>query len=217
MGIIHDLVQQWHAQQPHPKAPSVTVGDYPVAARLATILKFGQQSPGPQEVAGFWREFGAMNETLTAQKKLPIGPEEFVHLAQQAARSSFAYHGRPPSMYELGRLRDAHPKDIADYYAALPDQHYPTVPAGEMAKALQAAQPHAQQHIGREPNKGEAAYLYHSGASPDGYYQSLKGDGTQDQIGPHPGVAGPGNAGGLAAPQRAADPRLATGSTAAGG
>ena len=158
-----------------------------------------------------------MNESLTAQQKLPVGPEEFEHLAQQAARSSFAYHSRPPSMYELERLRDAHPKDIANYYESLPDRHYPTVPAGEMAKALQAAQPWARLHLQREPNKGEAAYLYHSGTGAAGYYQTLRDErGTEDQSGAQPGIAGAGDVGGLQAGSRADDPRLAPRAAPAG-
>jgi hypothetical protein len=218
MQTFEEIVQRWHAEQPHPKAPSVKVGEYPIAARLATILKFGQPSPGPQEVENFWHEFQSMNQSLQAQNKMPIGPEEFTHLAQQMARSSFAYHGRPPSMYEIQRMRDAHPKDVADFYAALPDEHYPTVSAGDMAKALQAAQPHAQLHLEREPNKGEAAYLVHSGRSPDDYYRELKQQsGTEDQAVGHAGIAGPGDAGGQPTGPRADDSRVASGSAAAGG
>src|SRR5262249_48648706 len=156
MATLEEIVHQWHAEQPDPEVPSVKVGEYPTAARLATILKFGQGYASPQEVGNFWHEFQDMNESLVAQNKMPVSPDEFSHLAQQLARSPFTYHGRPPTMHEIARLRDADPKTIGDYFAALPDEHYPTVPAGEMAKALAAATPWAQRHAGRDPNKLEA-------------------------------------------------------------
>src|SRR5262245_43857378 len=140
MTTLEELVARWHADQPHPKAPSVKIGEYPVAARLATLLKFGSGHATSQEAANFWSEFQAMNAALVQQKKMPVGPEEFTHLAEQMARSSYAYHGRPPSMYEIQRLRDAHPKDIANYFGSLPDKDYPTISAADMARMLHAAQ-----------------------------------------------------------------------------
>lgn len=215
---IEEVVQQWHAEQPHPQAPSVKVGEYPVAARMATMLKFGQGHASPQEVAGFWHEFQSMNQALQLQAKTPISPDEFTHLAQQMARSSFTYHGRPPTMHEIQRLRDADPKTIHDYFGALPDEHYPSVPAAEMAKALHAARPWAQMTTGSEPTKLDAAYLYHSGQNPQDFYQArAKHDGDQDRSGPDTGAVGADPAGGLATDQRAGDPRLASGSAPAGG
>lgn len=215
MPTLEDVVRQWHASQPHPQAPSVRVGDYPVAARLATILKFGSGHASPQEAAMFWHEFNVMNQNLVAQKKLPVGPEEFTHLSQQMGRSSFAYHGRPPSMYEIQRLRDADPKTVHDYYGGLPDEQYPTLSAADMAKALHAARPWAMQIVGREPVKLEAAYLHHSGQNPADYYRDVHGTG--DQAGAQPGVAGTGDAGRQQAGQRAGDSGVATGAAVAGG
>ena len=213
-----ELVQQWHAAQPHPQAPSLTVGEYPTAVRLATILKFGSGHASPQEAANFWKEFQQMNSTLQAQNKLPLAPEEFEHLSQQMARSSYAYHGRPPSMYEVAKLRDAKPGEISDYFGALPDEHYPTVSAADMAKALHAARPWANQYVGRDANKLEGAYLHHSGQSPADYYKAMASDGTQDQAGSSDTrTTGGGNAGGQPADQRAVDPGLASGAPAPGG
>ena len=180
------------------------------------MLKFGQGHASPQEASHFMAEFKAMNTMLTAQKKLPISPEEFTQLSQQMARSSFAYHGRPPSMYEIARLRDAHPKDVADYYGSLPDEHYPTVSAADMAKALASARPWANQIVGRDATKLEAAYLHHSGQNPQSYFQQVS-SGTDDTRGAQPGVSGSGNDGGQPTTSRAVDPGVASGAPAAGG
>lgn len=170
---LAQVVKDYHESQPHPRAPELTVGEYPVAAKLATLLKFGSGHAEPQEVVGFWNQFKQMNATLQAQKKLPIDPEEFAQRVQSMAKISFAYHGRPPSMTEIQTLRDAHPKDVHDYFAALPDEHYPHVSAGNMVKALESAKPWSQIHLNRAPNKQEASYLHHSGHAPRDYYEQL--------------------------------------------
>jgi hypothetical protein len=212
---LEELVAQWHAEQPHPRAPKLKVGDFPVAVRLATMLKFGQGHASPSEAENFWHEFKSMNDGLMAQKKMPVSPEEFTHLAQQAGRSSFAYHGRPPSMYELQRLRDADPRAIHDYYGGLPDEHYPTVSAADMARALHAARPWANQILDRDPVKLEGAYLHHSGQNPRDYYFQVS-NGGNDQTGAQPGSTGAGDAGGQQADARAGDPGVAAGNAAAG-
>lgn len=219
MPSPEEIVHQWQADQPHPKAPSLKVGEYPVAAKLATMLKFGSGYAGPQEAANFWREFQAMNMALQQQNKAPYSPEEFAQVAKQVAVSSFAYHGRPPTMAEMTRLRDAHPKDISGFYGSLPDEHYPTVSAADMAKALHSAQPWANMIMQREPNKLDAATLIHSGEHPQDYYKRLQGDqgGNQDQVGGLAGEPGLGVAGRQQAGQRAGDTGLAAGSSAPGG
>jgi hypothetical protein len=177
---LKDIVSQWHDAQPHPLAPDLTVGEYTTAAKMATTLKFGSGHAAPDEVVGFWNQFNQMNNMLVTQKKLPYTPEEFMQNAQQVAKVSFAYHGRPPSLPELTRFRDAHPKDVSDYYGSLPDEHYPHVPAAGMVKSLESARPWAQMNLGRDPNKLEASYLHHSGHSPQDYYQQISKQ--QDQI-----------------------------------
>src|SRR5215471_10068185 len=216
MPSLEDIVHQSHAEQPHPQAPSVKVGEYPVAARLATILKFGQGYASPQEVGNFWREFQSMNESLVAQNKMPVSPDEFGHLAQQLARASFTYHGRPPSMHEIARLRDADPQTIHDYYGALPDEHYPSVPAAKMVEALHAARPWANMITRGEPTKLDAAYLYHSGHSAKDYYEArAQYDGSQDRSGMEPRAPSANALGGQQVDQRTADTRVATGPAAA--
>lgn len=216
---IEDIVHQWHMSQPHPLAPSVTVGDYTQALKMAAVLKFGGDHPGPQEAANLWHEYQQTNQTLAAQGKAPIAPEEFTQMAQQMAKVSFAYHGRPPSMYEIAKLRDAKPSEISDYFGSLPDEHYPTVSAADMAKAMHSARPWAIQATGQEPTKLDAAYLHHSGQNPADYYEqrAKKHDGSDDQSGPQPGVAGPGNDGGQPPAARAADSGVASGSATASG
>jgi hypothetical protein len=182
------------------------------------MLKFGQGHASPLEVANFWHEFQGMNQTLLNQGKQPISPDEFSHLSQQMARSSFAYHGRPPSMHEITRLRDADPKAIHDYYGALPDEHYPTVSAASMAEALHAARPWAQMIAGGEPTKLDAVYLISSKQNPKDYFTArAHHDGTQDRPEPYPGATGVPAPGGQQADQRAGNPGMAPGSAAPGG
>ena len=219
MATLEELVHGFFAEMPHPQAPSIKVGDYPTAARLATVLKFGQGGhASAAEVENFWHEFKQMNQSLTDQKRMSISPDEFIHLAKQAGQSSFAYHGRPPTMHELGRLRDADPKTMHDFYGALPDEHYQTVPAAEMAKALQSARPWAEMITGSQPTKLDGAYLYHSGQNPRDYYLARQEhDGVQDSAGPDTGAVGSAPPGGQQAGARAGDPGMASGSAAAGG
>jgi hypothetical protein len=214
MPTPEEVVHGWWAEQPHPQAPDIKVGDYPTAARLATSLKFGSGHASPQEVSAFWKEFQGMNQMLQAQNKLPISPEEFTHLSKQMARSSFAYHGRPPSMYEINKLRDADPKSIHDYFGSLPDEHYPTVTAAQMAQALHSARPWANMISGGEPSKLDAAYLVHSGQNPRDYYQAR--DADQNRAQSQPGTVGPTAVGGQPSGQRTSDTGLATGAAVAG-
>jgi hypothetical protein len=161
----------WKAQ-PSPHAPGLTNAEFPSAVKLATKMKFGGHA-SPPEAAAFWSEFKSFNERLKAKGKDPLSPESFGHVAEDMAKISFAFHGRPPRMDEIEKLHDQTPKSVRDHYYNLPDQHYPTVPAGDMVRSLEAAKPHANEQIQRDPNKLEAAYLYHSGESPQAYYEKL--------------------------------------------
>ena len=214
-----ELVAQWHADQPHPLAPSLKVGEFPTAVRLATMLKFGSGHAGPQEAANFWQEFQQMNQALLAQAKQPLSPEEFEHRSQQMARSSYAYHGRPPSMYEIASLRDSSPKDISSYYGSLPDEHYPDVSAADMAKYIALAEPHAQEYAQRPPNKLEARRFAHGGFNAQAmadYYRTTGGTENSTRP-PDAGATGVGNAGGQPADQRAGNLGVDTGTAAASG
>ncbi|MFI4977524.1 MAG: hypothetical protein ACHQC8_02430 [Solirubrobacterales bacterium] len=164
---------------PHPQAPDLgdgrrlTVKDYRVAVKLATAAKFGGHA-SPAEASAFWKEYEPL-------KDHGIGPEDFLHLLDVAAPTSYSLHGRPPTMNELKRFWDPQshqirpPAEIATYYETLPDKHYPTVPAGKMAKMIETARPYANQHIGRDPVKLEAAFFHHAGLGPSAIADHYKG------------------------------------------
>lgn len=149
-------------KQPHPRAPGLTIGEFATAVKLATSAKFGGHA-SPEDAALFWPEF----------KSLGISPQDFEHALDRLAPVSFAYHGRPPTMQEIVRLKDEPPAKANAYFADLPDKHYPWVTAANMVKHLQAAEPHAQQFLGRPPVKLEAAQLSASGEHPRDYYSRL--------------------------------------------
>lgn len=151
----------WDAQ-PHPRAPDLTIGEFATAVKLATLTKFGGHAT-PEQASLFWPEF----------KSLGISPTEFEHAVERLAPVSFAYHGRPPTMQEIVKLKDEPPAKANAYFADLPDRHYPWVTAATMIKNLQAAEPHAQQYLGRSPVKLEAAHLSASGERPADYYARL--------------------------------------------
>jgi hypothetical protein len=187
-------VANYFNELPHPQAPELKVGEYVTAVKLATKAKFGGHAE-PHEAAAFWGEFQQANKNLIEQKKSPLTPEEFGHLLDRIAPVSFAYHGRPPTIPEIVRNRDAHPKDVYSFYGNLPDEHYPHVPAQEMVKHLEAARPWSQMLLGEKPLKLHASYLYHSGHNPKDFYQSLKEQRDQSQQEdqqPAPGQTQPG-------------------------
>jgi hypothetical protein len=184
------VANQWHGDQPHPDAPGVKVKEFATAVKLASQAKFGGHASA-KEAEAFWGEFQGMNARLTAQKKEPLTPEEYGQVLDHLAPLSFVYHNRPPSMSEVVKLRDAKPHEVRQHYGDLPDQHYPDVSAADMVKALRAADPHAQEHLGRPPVKLEAAYLVHSGASPSEYYHALsQAQGMPGQQAPPPPAPG---------------------------
>src|SRR5262249_56821905 len=92
---------------------------------------------------------------------------------------------------EIARLRDADPKTVMEYFGSVPDEHYPSAPAAEMAKALHAARPWANMITGGEPTKLDGAYLYHSGHSAEDYYtKRAQHDGSQDRTRTDSGAVG---------------------------
>ncbi len=162
MNLAAQLAREFFDEQPHPMAPDLKIKEFATAVKLATALKFGSHAT-PQEATLFWPHFQA----------LQMSPENFEHVVDRLAPLSYTYHGRPPTMAEIGELRDKSPKEARTYFSDLPDQHYPSVSAGDMVKHLVAAEPHAKQHLQRPPNKYEAQYLAHSGEDPATYYQRL--------------------------------------------
>lgn len=201
MSIDWDAVARvhWDAQRsPHDPHGRLTNGEYATAVKLATLTKFGGHASG-SEASLFWQEF----------KQLGMSPKEYEEVLDRLAPVSFSLHGRAPSMSEIARLKGEHPKAVHDYYGALPDKHYPSVPAGEMARHLMAAEIPAQQALGRKPNKLEAAMLYHSRENPASFYsrmappkESLTTDANRDERGDDPRGRGLSPAGGSAVDQR---------------
>lgn len=155
-------VAAWWAEQPHPRGHGLKIGEFATAVKLATLAKFGGHAAG-HEAALFWKEF----------KQTGLTPEEFEHTLDRIAPLSYSLHGRPPTMKEIATLKDKLPHEARKYFADLPDRHHPDISAGEMVKAYQAARPWAREHLGREPVKGEAHYLHHSGQAPSDYYAHL--------------------------------------------
>lgn len=160
----------WDAQ-PSPHAPGLTNGEVVPAVLLATKAKAGGHA-SMAEATLFHKEF----------QNLGMTPQDFTHAFDRLAPLSFTYHGRPPSMQEVKDLAAAHPGDVRSYYADLPDTHYPHVSAGQMVGALQAADPHAREFLGRPPVKLEAAYLVHSKEPAAAYYSRLAGTTANGRI-----------------------------------
>jgi hypothetical protein len=172
-----EIINQWHMEQPSPLNRDLKVGEYPMAVKMATLLKFGSGHVDPSEAGNFWKEYQALNAKRQGQGLTALSPEDFTTTASSLATHSFAYHGRPPTMAEIGHLHEATPSERMKYYGSLPDKHYPTLTAHEMARSLTTANEWAQHHLGRSANKGEAHYLHHSGEHPDTYYTRMKGSG----------------------------------------
>ncbi len=169
MSVDYEAIAKtyWDAQ-PHPHAPSLTIGEYATMVKLATLAKFGGHA-SPHEAALFAPEFKASG----------LSPEDFEHTLDKIAPLSFTYHGRPPTMKEIATLKDAQPHEATKYFSDLPHKIYGDVSAGNMVKAVQAAKPHAMEHLGREPELNEARYLHHSGANPADYYAKMGAQAQQ--------------------------------------
>lgn len=159
------ITQDYFNELPHPLEPALKVGEFATAVKLASAARFGGHA-SPAEAALFWPEFKATG----------MSPQEFEHALDRLAPLSYTYHGRPPSMQEIVKLKDEPPAKARSYFADLPHKYYPHVSAGDMVKALVAAKPHAQEHLGRDPVLPEAAYFHHSGKDPADYYSRIAHD-----------------------------------------
>ena len=153
------VARSWWDEQPHPHGHGLKISEYATAVKLATLARFGGHASG-HEAAMFWPQFKASG----------MSPDEFEHTLDRLAPLSFTYHGRPPTMREIVQFKDKTPQEARRYFGDLPHKIYPHVSAADMVKAVQAAKPHALEHLGREPALNEAAYLHHSGEHPADYY-----------------------------------------------
>jgi len=172
---IEEHVTQWHQAQPHPRNPALTVAEFPMAVKMATRTKFGGHATAA-EAGAFWQEFQGANEKLQKQGKDPMSPHEYTSLVDQMAPVSAALHGRPPSMDEVTKLREASPAEQRKYFEDLPDPLYPVVSAGQMAKYMTLGNFHAKYGVGRPAAKSEAAYFAVGGMSPtqvQDYYRNM--------------------------------------------
>ena len=185
---------------PSPHNPNLLNKDYAVAVKLATMTKFGsgEGHASPKEAELFWHEF----------KQTGLSPKQYEESLNRMAPVSFALHGRPPSMDEIVKLKDEHPEAVSKYYGALPDKHYPAVPAAAMVKHLAEAHVPWMQALGRPPTKLEASMLYHSRESVSTFAQRLAppkevdASVSQDGSGNDSGGSGVAASGGSPADQR---------------
>lgn len=190
MSVDWNAIAKAHwDSQPSPHAPGLTNAEYPVAVKLATITKFGQGDghASPKEAELFFTEF----------KQTGLSPKQYEEALNRMAPVSFAFHGRPPSMEEIVKHKDAEPAAIHKYYGDLPDKHYPAVPAAAMVKHLAEADVLWQQALGRKPTKLEASMIYHSREHVSAIVDRLKPptkevDTSVNQEGTQPDSGGPG-------------------------
>ena len=132
-----------------------------------------------------------------------MSPQDFEHALERVAPLSYVYHGRPPTMREIGDLAGKASHEVRRYFADLPDKHHPELTAHEMVSAYQAARPWARQHLEREPVKSEAAYLHHSKENPSAYYERLAAaQNTQEPNAVPPEVRPDRRGSGIPAPGR---------------
>jgi hypothetical protein len=188
------LARAYFDEQPHPRGHGLKIKEVATAVKLATMLRFGGHAP-LHEAALFWREFAPNGVPMMA-------PDEFEHALERIAPVSYVFHGRPPTLRELAMLKDKSPADVHRHYGDLPSKHHPEITAANFVKAFQAARPWARQHLDREPVSTEAAYLHHSGESPDVYYSRLAAQNTQQQDGVPAEVRRNGGEGSVGAPRR---------------
>ncbi len=165
-AIAHEYVQ--NLPSPHDPTGQIPIKEWATAVKLATAARFGGHA-SPHEAALFYQEFKATG----------MHPQEFEAALDRLAPLSFTYHGRPPSMQEIAQLKDKSPAEARKFFGDLPHKIYPHVSAADMVKAVQAAKPHAMEHLGREPSLNEAAYIHHSNERPGDYYQRIASQNNQ--------------------------------------
>lgn len=167
--------------QPHPRGHGLLIKEVATAVKLASMLKFGGHAT-LHEAKMFWDEFAPGGVPM-------MSPQDFEHALDRIAPLSYSFHGRPPSLKEIGELSGKAAHEVHRYFADLPSKERPEITAGDYVKAFQKARPWARQHLGREPVSVEAAHIHHSGESPDVYYQRLAShnapqSGVQTPVGP---------------------------------
>jgi hypothetical protein len=180
-------VKDYFGEQPHPRGHGLKIREVLPAVKLATMMKFGGHAT-LHEARMFWDEFAPGGVPM-------MSPQDFEHALDKIAPVSYSFHGRPPTLKEVGELSSKAAHEIHKYFSDLPSKERPEISAGDYVKAYQKARPWAREHLGREPVSVEAAHLHHSGERPDVYYQRLgaqntRQGGTQAPVGTDAGVRG---------------------------
>ena len=160
--------------QPHPRGHGLKIREVPVAVKLASMLKFGGHA-ALHEAALFWQEFAPGGVPIMA-------PDDFEHALERIAPLSYVFHGRPPTLKELGELSGKAAAEVHKYFSDLPSRERPEIPAGQYVKAFQAARPHAREHLGREPVSVEVAHMVHSGEPAHVYYPRISAQNTRQDV-----------------------------------
>jgi hypothetical protein len=155
--------------QPHPLAPDLTVGEYPIYERVASMLNdqvLRGNTPHPEMVVH-------AQKTLQAAK---LSAGEFEHIWTMARPVANRLLDRDPSIVEMAEhLRTATPRDVHQYYSDHPYPGYEEVRAGDVAKYMRAAEPIARRY-GRTPNEEEVTRFAVAGYSHDDMHQHYGGD-----------------------------------------
>lgn len=155
--------------QPHPMAPSLTVGEFPVYERVAAMLNdkvLQGNKPKPEMVAH-------AHQTL---KSAQLSPGEFENVWTLARPVANRLLDRDPSIPEMAKhLREATPGMVHDYYSNHPYPGYEEVKAGDVARYMRAAEPIARRY-GKSPNLEEVTRFAVSGYGHDDIHQHYGGD-----------------------------------------
>lgn len=123
-----------YGEQPHPRAPSLKIKDYPSYERVAWMLNDKQPTPADVTHAA---------QTLKGAGLSPAQFETTWAVARPVANRLIA---KDPTMQQLVHLANSTPQQIHDYYMTHPYPGYEEVTAGQMVRAWRAAEPIARQY-----------------------------------------------------------------------
>lgn len=168
LRAIRQAVEAHINAQPHPLAPDLTVGEYPMFERIASMLNdqvLRGNKPKPEMVVH-------AHQTL---KSAQLSPGEFEHIWTMARPVANRLLDRDPSIIEMAKhLREATPKDVHQYYSDHPYPGYEEVSAGQVARYQRAAEPIARRY-GKSPNLEEVTRFAAAGYTHDDMHQHYGG------------------------------------------
>ncbi len=160
---IGRAVAAFYGDMPHPKAPTVTVNEYPAYERVAFMMN--DTKP----------DGAAVTHAAESLKQAGISPSEFEQVWHVARPVANRLLGRDPNLIEVQRLKTADPKAIQQHYLDHPFPGYEEVTAGQMARHYRAAEPIARQY-GRVPNHEEVSRFALVEADHDYMHQHFSGE-----------------------------------------